>query len=91
MSRVPKAADFARGWPRRCADLKGLRVRFRREAQNGSQVIPAGIEGVVEYAPSRWDRLPVRGKACECCGMQARINLDWTALEPIVEGDEVAP
>lgn len=84
----PKAADFALGWPRRCLDLKGLRVRFRRDARNGSMFIPAGLEGEVQSAPSRWDRLDVRATACECCGVAARITVHWSALEPIVERSE---
>lgn len=87
MSAVPKAADFKRGWPQRCKDLAGLRVRLRREMRNGHVVLPAGLECQISFATG-WHLIHLTGAACDKCGCRAVISrVSWRDLKPIVEYD----
>ncbi len=80
---VPSKAEQAAGWPRLVGELKGLRVRLRREASTHMVTLPAGYEGTLQPSTG-WKRIQFLGDACKCCGVKPRIHgLRRTDLEVI--------
>jgi hypothetical protein len=86
MSAGPNAAERAAGWPARCRDLEGLRVRLRRDCSNGLGTIPAGTVGIIKWAPSGWHRIDFLADGCGECGFKPHCGgLTRRDLEPIVD------
>lgn len=87
---TPKAADRARGWPARLADVTGMRVRLNRAVETGAMVIPAGTEGVLRSHGNGWHLLHFEADACTCCGVKPRASrMSWTDFD-VVKGTAAA-
>lgn len=65
-----------------------LRVRAKREFQNGFVIVPKGAIGIVRAGRAGWHLLDFVGDRCACCGVQPRVSkLNPNDLELIEEGE----
>jgi hypothetical protein len=68
--------------PKRLADLKGMKVKGRRDFHNGYVSIPRGTVLTIGGS-TRWNGIGLSGPKCSHCGIEPYIcGVDIHDLEP---------